>query len=65
MFGEQAKWLTITLVEDYRGFLLAILPPGAFMGLGLLLAGKNWLDIKNQKKQKLQQAKEKQLLQTS
>jgi len=65
MFGENAKWLTITLIEDYRGFLLAILPPGAFMGLGLLLAGKNWLDIKNQKKQKLQQAKEKQLLQTS
>ncbi|ANB01498.1 electron transport complex subunit E [Ectothiorhodospira sp. BSL-9] len=44
MFGEAARGLTITLVEDYRGFLLAILPPGAFIGLGLLLALKNWID---------------------
>lgn len=44
MFGEGAEWLTITLVEDYRGFLLAILPPGAFLGLGLLIAGKNVID---------------------
>jgi Na+-translocating ferredoxin:NAD+ oxidoreductase RnfE subunit len=26
----------------YRGFLLAILPPGAFFGLALLIASKNW-----------------------
>ena len=44
MFGEGAEWLTITLIEDYRGFLLAILPPGAFLGLGLLIAGKNVID---------------------
>ena len=44
MFGEGTEWLTITLIDDYRGFLLAILPPGAFLGLGLLIAVKNVID---------------------
>ncbi|ALP52495.1 electron transport complex RsxE subunit [Candidatus Tenderia electrophaga] len=44
MFGEVGKILTLTLIEDYRGFLLAILPPGAFIGLGLLIALKNVID---------------------
>jgi electron transport complex protein RnfE len=44
MFGEGAEWLTITLIDDYRGYLLAILPPGAFLGLGLLIALKNVID---------------------
>jgi electron transport complex protein RnfE len=47
MFGETFRDLKLTLVEDYRGFLLAALPPGAFIGLGLLVALKkvidNWL----------------------
>lgn len=44
MFGDAARWLTITVIEDYKGFLLAILPPGAFIGLGLLIAMKNLID---------------------
>jgi electron transport complex protein RnfE len=44
MFGEGFQWLTITLLEDYRGLLLAVLPPGAFIGLGLLIAAKNAID---------------------
>jgi electron transport complex protein RnfE len=44
MFGEVAQDWTVTLVEDYRGFLLAILPPGAFIGMGLLVALKNTID---------------------
>lgn len=32
------------LPEDYPGFLIAILPPGAFFVLGLMIAGRNWLD---------------------
>lgn len=44
MFGETARTLTVTLGEDYPGFLLAILPPGAFLGLGLLIAFKNVID---------------------
>lgn len=43
MFGEGARALTITLFDDYPNMLLAILPPGAFLGLGLLIAGKNYL----------------------
>ena len=36
--------LELTLIPGHPGFLLAILPPGAFIGLGLLIAGRNWLD---------------------
>jgi len=32
------------LPADYPGFLIAILPPGAFFVLGLLIAGRNWPD---------------------
>ena len=34
------------LPEDYPGFLIAVLPPGAFFVLGLLIAGRNWLDAR-------------------
>lgn len=34
------------LPEDYPGFLVAILPPGAFFVLGLMIAGRNWLDAR-------------------
>lgn len=44
MFGEIAKHWQITLIDDYSGMLLAILPPGAFIGLGLLIALKNVID---------------------
>lgn len=29
-------------IPDYQGFLLAILPPGAFLGLACLIAFRNW-----------------------
>ncbi|MFQ5469181.1 MAG: electron transport complex subunit E [Gammaproteobacteria bacterium] len=50
MFGASADWLTITVISDYKGFLLAILPPGAFIGLGFIIAGKNIIDNRKQKK---------------
>lgn len=34
------------LPEDYPGFLVAILPPGAFIALAFLIAGKSWLDAR-------------------
>lgn len=46
MFGEIATHWTITLSDDYQGVLLAVLPPGAFIGLGLLIALKNSIDAK-------------------
>lgn len=42
VFGEAAKDLVLHVLPDYRGFLLAILPPGAFIALGLLIAVHNW-----------------------
>jgi electron transport complex protein RnfE len=50
MFGEAARTWTVTLVGDYSGFLLAILPPGAFIGLGLLIALKNVIDRRRQRR---------------
>jgi electron transport complex protein RnfE len=44
MFGPAAKTMLLTFGENYPGFLLAVLPPGAFMGLGLLIAVKNSID---------------------
>ncbi|MEN3111397.1 electron transport complex subunit E [Uliginosibacterium paludis] len=34
------------LPEDYPGFLFAVLPPGAFLALACLIAGKNWLEAR-------------------
>ncbi len=51
MFGEAARGFAITVIEDYRGFLLAILPPGAFIGLGLLIALKNVIDARRERRQ--------------
>jgi electron transport complex protein RnfE len=44
MFGEAARSLTLSFGSDFKGLLLAALPPGAFIGLGFLVALKNWLD---------------------
>jgi electron transport complex protein RnfE len=32
--------------ETYPGFLIAILPPGAFIVLGVLIAARNWYDAR-------------------
>ena len=41
MFGDAANALTLVFNDDYGGFLLAVLPPGAFFGLALLIVAKN------------------------
>ncbi len=46
VFGAGAKSWVITVVPNYHGFLLAILPPGAFVTLGLLIAGKNYMTLR-------------------
>lgn len=50
MFGSIGESMTITFSKNYPGFLLAVLPPGAFIGLGLLIAAKNVFDKKQQAK---------------
>ncbi len=44
LFGPMAAHWELTVIDNYGGFLLAILPPGAFLGLGLIIAGKNVID---------------------
>jgi electron transport complex protein RnfE len=50
LFGEAGRAMTLQLIDDYRGFLLAVLPPGAFIGLGLLIALKNLFDARVQRR---------------
>ncbi len=50
MFGDFGHRLTLTVLGDYRGFLLAILPPGAFMGLGLMIAGMNVINAHRERR---------------
>jgi len=42
VFGDAAKQWVLHVLPNYQGFLLAILPPGAFIALGLLIAAHNW-----------------------
>lgn len=44
LFGPMAENWTIEIISDYKGVLFAILPPGAFIGLGLIIAVKNIVD---------------------
>ncbi len=41
LFGEWGRSLTLTVIPEHPGFLLALLPPGAFIALGLLVAARN------------------------
>lgn len=44
LLGEAAAGLSLSLGPDFQGALITILPPGAFIGLGLLIALKNLVD---------------------
>ena len=44
LLGPHFQWMEITVLPGYQGILLAILPPGGFIVLGFLLAGKRVLD---------------------
>jgi electron transport complex protein RnfE len=44
LMGESFSWLETVLIPKYRGFLLMALPPGGFLMLGFILAGKKVLD---------------------
>ncbi|CNI29494.1 electron transport complex subunit E [Yersinia rohdei] len=46
LLGHWAKALRIDILHLDSPFLLAMLPPGAFIGLGLMLAGKYVIDEK-------------------
>lgn len=52
LLGDWAKDISLTLFNVDNEFLFAILPPGAFVGLGLMIAAKNWLDSLQKKRQR-------------
>ncbi|MBF0306090.1 MAG: electron transport complex subunit E, partial [Alphaproteobacteria bacterium] len=44
LLGPAFSFLEVTVVADYGGFLLFVLPPGGFLVVGCLLAAKRVLD---------------------
>ena len=61
LLGDWAKDLTVVVFTTDSPFLLAILPPGAFLGMGLLIAFKNMLDKLAEKR--LESAKQAKVVQ--
>lgn len=51
LLGDWAKALRIEVFHADSHFLLAMLPPGAFLGMGLLIALKNTIDNKLKQRQ--------------
>jgi electron transport complex protein RnfE len=43
LLGAWAGWAETSVFRVDMGFLLAMLPPGAFISFGLLLAARNWV----------------------
>jgi electron transport complex protein RnfE len=51
LLGDWATVLRIEVMQLDSQFLLAILPPGAFIALGILIAVKNVIDMKFKERQ--------------
>jgi electron transport complex protein RnfE len=51
LFGPGAAGWKIVVFSDYKDFLLAILPPGAFIFTGLIIAMKNVIDARIKSRQ--------------
>ncbi|MEM8662393.1 MAG: electron transport complex subunit E [Pseudomonadota bacterium] len=57
LFGPIAADWKVTIADDYPNFLLAVLPPGAFIFTGLIIAGKNVVDIQIKRRRDAQKIK--------
>ena len=44
LLGSAFKHLEMVIIPEYGGFLLLILPPGGFLALGFLMAGKRVIE---------------------
>ncbi len=58
LLGEFGRGWTLQISENYPGFLVAVLPPGAFLVTGFLIALKNIIDSELQRREKLRQTQE-------
>ena len=50
LLGDGFAFLETTLIPQYKGFLLMLLPPGGFLVLGFLLAGKRVMERRTQQR---------------
>ncbi len=50
LLGDSFAFLETTLIPQYKGFLLMLLPPGGFLVLGFLLAGKRVMERRAQQR---------------
>ena len=57
IFGDLGSSLKVTFFDQYQGTLIALLPPGAFIGLGLIVALKNLIDSRQMVPQTLANSK--------
>ncbi len=53
LLGEFGRHWTIQISDNYPGFLVAVLPPGAFLVTGFLIALKNVIDGELQRRETL------------
>jgi electron transport complex protein RnfE len=53
LLGNSFHFLELTLIPDYRGFLLMSLPPGGFMMMGFLMAAKRIYEKRQRDKARL------------
>jgi electron transport complex protein RnfE len=44
LLGENFRFIELTVIPEYKGFLLMALPPGGFIMLGFMIAGKRLLE---------------------
>jgi len=50
LFGDMALHWKLVVFSNYPDVLFAMLPPGAFIGLGILIALKNYMDEREKKR---------------
>lgn len=44
LLGEGFRFMELTVIPEYKGFLLMALPPGGFIMLGFMVAGKRLIE---------------------
>jgi len=44
LLGESFRFLEVTVIPHYKGFLLMALPPGGFIMVAFLIVGKRLID---------------------
>lgn len=64
VIGNGTFWGVKLFGESYSPAIVAILPPGAFLTIGLMLGGMNFINIKNKEREKMKQKLEKERLKT-